>query len=159
MILRWMHASSDTSDMALQLYYDRTKQEWDAGGQSQYTERFDTLDADFQHNFRVGNRHGIIWGLGYRFISDEFEASQADPNRPVFLLDPQSRETHIVSAFLQDEISIIRDRVRLTLGSKFEHNDYTGFEAQPGVNPKILQFLKQLKQFPSHSKPHYSNSQ
>ncbi|MGA1791918.1 MAG: TonB-dependent receptor plug domain-containing protein [bacterium] len=143
MIARWMHAFSDTSDMALQLYYDRTKQERDEGGQSQYKERFDIYDFDFQHNFRLGRRQGIIWGLGYRFISDEFEASAADPNRWVFLLDPPRRETHLVSAFFQDEIDIISDRIRLTLGSKFEHNDYTGFEVQPGVrmlwNPSDIQ--------------------
>ena len=143
MIARWMHAFSDTSDMALQLYYDRTKQERDEGGQSQYKERFDTFDLDFQHNFRISGRQGIIWGLGYRFISDEFEASAADPNRWVFLIDPPRRETHLLSAFLHDEIDIIRERLRLTLGSKFEHNDYTGFEVQPGIrvlwNPSNIQ--------------------
>ncbi|MGA1795075.1 MAG: TonB-dependent receptor plug domain-containing protein [bacterium] len=132
-ILRWMHAISDESDMALQLYYDRTKQERNKGDQSQYKERFDTFDVDFQHNFRLGTRQGIIWGLGYRLISDRFEASEADPNRPVFLIDPQSRDTHIVSAFFQDEIALIRDRLLFTVGSKLEHNDYTGFEVQPGV--------------------------
>jgi iron complex outermembrane receptor protein len=32
---------------------------------------------------------------------------------------------------VQDEVELIKDRVRITLGSKFEHNDYTGFESQP----------------------------
>jgi iron complex outermembrane receptor protein len=54
MIVRWMHPFSDTSDMSLQLYYDRTKQERNEGDQSQYKERFDTFDVDFQHNFRLG---------------------------------------------------------------------------------------------------------
>lgn len=147
MIVRWMHLFSDTSDMSLQLYYDRTKQERIEGIRSQYKERFDTFDVDFQHNFRLGNHQEIIWGLGYRFISDQFEfirqefdPNNGDPNKPFFPhgsegppLDPESRETHIVSAFFQDEISIIRDRFRLTVGSKFEHNDYTGFEVQPSI--------------------------
>jgi iron complex outermembrane receptor protein len=34
---------------------------------------------------------------------------------------------------LQDEVTLVTDRLRLTLGSKFEHNDYTGFEIQPSV--------------------------
>jgi iron complex outermembrane receptor protein len=38
----------------------------------------------------------------------------------------------LLSAFLQDEIKVILDRVHLTLGAKIEHNDYTGFEFQPG---------------------------
>jgi iron complex outermembrane receptor protein len=34
---------------------------------------------------------------------------------------------------VQDEISIVPERLRLTLGSKFEHNDFTGFEIQPSA--------------------------
>jgi iron complex outermembrane receptor protein len=37
----------------------------------------------------------------------------------------------LFSAFLQDEITIVDNRWHFTLGSKIEHNDYTGFEAQP----------------------------
>ncbi|MGA1870699.1 MAG: TonB-dependent receptor plug domain-containing protein [bacterium] len=132
-ILRGTHEFSDLSEMSLQFYYDRTEQRRDEGNLSQYTERFDTFDIDFQHNFRVGRRQGIIWGLGYRFISDEFERTTDDPNRPVFLIDPASSKTHLVSAFFQDEITIIRNILRFTLGSKFEHNDYTGYEVQPCV--------------------------
>ena len=34
--------------------------------------------------------------------------------------------------FAQDEITLAPDRLHLTLGSKFEHNDFTGLEYQPG---------------------------
>ena len=37
------------------------------------------------------------------------------------------------SAFLQDDIALIHERLILTLGSKFEHNDYSGFEIQPNI--------------------------
>jgi iron complex outermembrane receptor protein len=37
-----------------------------------------------------------------------------------------------VSGFVQDEISLPHS-VRLTLGTKLEHNDFSGFEAQPSV--------------------------
>lgn len=37
------------------------------------------------------------------------------------------------SAFLQDEISVVDDKLNLTLGSRFEHNDSTGFEIQPNT--------------------------
>ena len=148
-IARWTHSISDTSDMSLQLYYDRTKQERDAGVLSQYKEQFDIFDVDFQHNFKLDNHQEIIWGLGYRSISDQFEfirqrfvpdPNMTDPNKTFFPpgskgppLYPESRVTNIISAFFQDEISIINDRFRLTLGSKFENNDYTGFEVQPGI--------------------------
>jgi iron complex outermembrane receptor protein len=38
-----------------------------------------------------------------------------------------------VSAFLQDELSLANNRLRIQFGSKLEHNDYTGVEIQPSV--------------------------
>lgn len=34
---------------------------------------------------------------------------------------------------MQDEIELVQERLRLTLGSKFERNDFTGFELQPSA--------------------------
>src|SRR5262249_8050684 len=42
------------------------------------------------------------------------------------------------SAFIQDEISLYGNDVKMTAGSKFEHNDFTGFEAQPSVRVSWL---------------------
>jgi iron complex outermembrane receptor protein len=47
------------------------------------------------------------------------------------MFEPTERTTVLYSAFIQDEITLIEDRLRLTLGSKIEHNDYTGWELQP----------------------------
>src|SRR5207249_7572921 len=44
---------------------------------------------------------------------------------------PADSVTRIFNTFVQDEITLVKDRLRLTLGSKFERNDYTGFEIQP----------------------------
>src|SRR5262249_50664556 len=32
-----------------------------------------------------------------------------------------------------DEVGLLNQRVRVTVGSKFEHNDYTGFEFEPNI--------------------------
>lgn len=67
----------------------------------------------------------MIWGLGYRRVEDRLAGSFS------ITFDPDRRTTNLFSAFIQDEIDLIDDRLRLTLGSKFEHNDFTGFEVQP----------------------------
>jgi len=41
------------------------------------------------------------------------------------------RHPQLFSAFVQDQITLVEDTLSLTLGSKFEHNDHTGFEVQP----------------------------
>jgi iron complex outermembrane receptor protein len=43
---------------------------------------------------------------------------------------PSSSRDTLVSGFVQDQISV-GDAVHVTLGSKLEHNDFSGFEVQP----------------------------
>jgi iron complex outermembrane receptor protein len=80
----------------------------------------DTVDLDFQHRFALALRHEIIWGLNYRYTSNRNES------KGIFALDPSSSQDKLVSAFVQDQISIL-DTLRLTVGTKFEHNDFSGF--------------------------------
>ena len=123
-LARWQHTLSATSDMALQFYYSRTERTT-----SSLDECRDTLDLDFQHRFALGERHSILWGLGFRRTSDHFD--NLAPLGLSFL--PDERDDNLFSAFVQDEIALVRDRLVLTVGSKFEHNDYTGFEVQPSA--------------------------
>ncbi|MDH4188363.1 MAG: TonB-dependent receptor, partial [Nitrospira sp.] len=89
--------------------------------------RISTYDVDFQHRLTLPFGHDVIYGLGYRLMSDRFRTS------PAFTLADTSRDISLYSAFLQDEISLVPERLSLTVGSKFLHNDYTGFEVQPSA--------------------------
>ncbi|ETX02798.1 MAG: TonB-denpendent receptor [Candidatus Entotheonella factor] len=120
---RWQHRFTDLGNLTLQAYYDRTSR--DESGVMQETR--DTFDLDMQHQFLWGNRQDIIWGLGYRFTDDTFNRSN------LIRVQPRSRSLHLFSAFVQDDITLIEDRLKLIVGSKFEHNDHTGFEVQPTV--------------------------
>ncbi|MBI5186694.1 MAG: TonB-dependent receptor plug domain-containing protein [Nitrospinae bacterium] len=120
-LARWKRSFSSSSDMEIQLYYDNNEYGEEDVGRSD----LDIFDLDFQHRFMLGERHQVIWGLGYRYIHGKFDSSFA------VSFDPENRADHLFTAFLQDEIAIIHDRLHLIVGSKFEHNDYTGSEAQP----------------------------
>jgi iron complex outermembrane recepter protein len=119
---RWSRRFSPGSDLTLQAYVDyavRTQT-------SQFGRIRDaTVDLDFQHHFGLGTRHDILWGLGYRRITDD--VSGAFP----VAFDPPSRDVNLVTGFVQDEVSVIRNRLAVNVGAKFEHNSYTGFELQP----------------------------
>ena len=117
---RWMHRFSSTSETVLQLYYDRLERTSEILDVYQ-----NTFDIDFQHRFQLGTRNQMMWGFGYRFVRDDFNNSFSTS------IIPDSRDLDLVSAFVQDEIQLIPDRLGLILGSKFEHNDFTGFEVQP----------------------------
>ncbi|PKD40416.1 TonB-dependent receptor [Methylomonas sp. Kb3] len=117
---RWQHTFSTQSDMSLQLFYDyyRRNEEWMSEGR-------DTFDLDFQHRFGLFDSHELIWGLGYQLTSDRLESST------IFSMSPAHRKNQLFSAFVQDEMELIDQTLWLTLGNKFEHNDFTGFEGQP----------------------------
>ena len=121
LLLRWSRTPDETGGLALQLYYDHVGRNG-----AVLDEARDTIDVDFQHRFHWQQAHNVIWGLDYRFIRDDSDSN------PSFSLAPSSRSSHLFSTFIQDEISL-SDDLRLTLGSKFDHNDYSGFEYQPNV--------------------------
>ncbi|MFZ0131846.1 MAG: TonB-dependent receptor [Desulfobacterales bacterium] len=119
---RWQHALSKDSETSLQFYVDHAEKDYDpASG------KVSTADLDFQHNLTLAQIHDIVWGLQYRFISDEFR------NSPNFTMDPQDLNQSLWSAFVQDQIHLAPDLLTLTLGSKFEHNEFTGLEIQPSL--------------------------
>lgn len=117
---RYKHVLSSTSEYALQFYYDHTERD-----EVTKSQKLDMLDIDFQHNFQLTPQQNIIWGAAYRANLDSFGSTQ------YFRLIPDKRNTQLFSAFVQDEIMLIDDELWLTIGSKFEHNDYSGFEGQP----------------------------
>jgi iron complex outermembrane recepter protein len=119
---RWSHIFSPDSELTLQSYYDRTVRET-----AILDENRDTAEIDLQQRFLLGHYQQIVAGLGYRITRDEIR------NTLNVTLTPASRTLSLFSAFIQDEISVVPDRFRLTLGSKFEHNDFTGFEIQPSA--------------------------
>lgn len=119
---RWRHVASPDSETALQLIYDRTRRK-----DSVHREIRTTWDVDFQHRFALGARQEIVCGVGYRTTADEIKGSFA------VRFSPDRRRDQLFSGFLQDDLILLPRRLRLTLGSKFEHNDYTGFEIQPNI--------------------------
>ena len=123
LITRWKHRFSDTSDMALQLFFNRDHRE------SRILQELlvDTYDVDFQHRFQLGHRHEFLWGLGHRFINDSFENSIG------ISYFPDSNLNYISNAFIQDKIALIENELYLTIGSKFSVNNFTGFEFQPNA--------------------------
>jgi iron complex outermembrane recepter protein len=118
---RWNRTLSNGSDLSLQVYYDRYKRH-DEG----VTETLNTVDFDFHHHLALGSRHDVVWGAGYRVTSDDHIPGYGKTYVPLSLTN------NLFSAFVQDEMTI-SDSLRFTLGSKIEHNAYTGFEYEPSA--------------------------
>jgi iron complex outermembrane recepter protein len=118
---RWKRVLSPGSDFQVQAYFDRTNH-----FEPEFGETRDTFDIDFLDHLTLPWQQNFLWGLGAR----------SSPSNLVQLVPtinflPQRQTDEIYSGFAQDEISFFNRSLALTLGSKLEHNNYTGFEVQP----------------------------
>jgi iron complex outermembrane receptor protein len=119
---RWEFTQSPTSQFALQTYYQREKRD-----EILAIQKLDTVDVDYQHNLSWGAHQDLVWGLSYRYTWDDFDDTTFSR------FSPNSRDTHLFSGFFQNTSRLLGDRVAITVGSKLEHNDYTGWEVQPSL--------------------------
>lgn len=115
----WRHTASSRSDFTL------------TGSLEKY-ERGDLLNdhrktesLDFKDHHTLGERNELVWGATYRHTRGESVGGTW-----MSLIPPHQSE-NIFSVFVQDEIAVIRDKLYLTLGSKFENNTYSGFAVMP----------------------------
>jgi iron complex outermembrane recepter protein len=120
---RWTRALEGGAELRLQAYLDHTHQ----FVPGDFGEDLHTIDFDSQFSLPARGNHRLMTGVGYRFTRNEVDNL---PGGIAFL--PATLERQLFSAFIQDEISV-SERLRVTVGSKFEHNDYTGWELQPSV--------------------------
>jgi iron complex outermembrane receptor protein len=117
-LFRWS-GSTPARDFQIQTYFDRTRRD-----EIPVSETRHTFDIDVQRTERRFARQAISWGAGYRVTSDVLRTV------PPTVFTPEDRTDQVFSAFVHDEIALA-STLRVSAGSKFEHNDYSGFEVQP----------------------------
>jgi len=117
---QWQHKFSETSDLNLEVYWDNTFQRGPQG-----IETRNTFNFDFVHRFALNKWNEITWGAGALVSPSRFVSTE-----PAHSFIPESLTSSIYSGFIQDEIRITK-QVHLTLGSKFEDDNYTGLEIEP----------------------------
>lgn len=123
-LARWTRAASDELDLTLQTYATYIVREELGFFSFDYT----ILDLDIGANWRPNDTHDISLGVGARGTWDNIDTTGISAS---FI--NRSNEDLWISAYLQDDISLIADTLRLTLGAKFEKNNFTGVEFQPGA--------------------------
>ncbi|MFT5090257.1 MAG: iron complex outermembrane receptor protein [Candidatus Latescibacterota bacterium] len=120
---RWQRQVSDRSDFNLFSYYEHFERRGPPYGES-----YSIWNSEFQHRISLGNRHELLWGLGYRLTEVE-RTSETFAAR----VTPRKRLLSLSEGFAQDDISLVANRLRLILGAKLEHHEFTGWELQPNA--------------------------
>lgn len=124
----WDKTLSKKSSFTLQTYFD-----YDSFDTYVLARRAKTIDVDFQYFYDFTRHHQLAAGLGYRMIDDQISEKPNTLGTIPLDYTPNHRNDQIMSAFLQDKFGLIDDVLYLTLGSKFELNDYTKSEYQPSA--------------------------
>lgn len=118
---QWKRVFSEGNDVQLEAYFDRTNRQ-----EADFSDIRNTFDVDFMDRFRLPARQQISWGLGAR-------SSRGD-DRVVtsgLAFVPYNRTDLLFTAFLQDEIALIQNKLSLSLGTKALKTNYTGVQFEP----------------------------
>ncbi|HNJ36817.1 MAG TPA: TonB-dependent receptor [Nitrosomonas sp.] len=129
-LMRWQRTTGERSNTALQVYYDRTSR-----NELSFRETRQTVDIDFQHRFPlqipyIPFQPDLIWGGGYRWTTDHLGI-----NLPISF-DPAKRNLQTGNVFMQTDIPLFEDRLKLTTGIKFLDNTYAHSNFLP--NARLL---------------------
>jgi iron complex outermembrane receptor protein len=117
----WNHTYSERSASTLQASFSR----YGRGGLA--VQRNNAFDLYYQQHLAVGRRQDIVAGIGYHYSRDDIQGNFS------VTFAPASRSLQVFNAFVQDEIALVPERLYLTVGTKLEHDAYTGFEAMPSA--------------------------
>ena len=122
LVTRWTRTLDDRSGFSVQLDGDQVRRNLlgldGAVGQ---------FNLDFSDHFDLGRRNAIIWGANYNHAW----VTTSGTNHVSF--SPAVRQDDLFGVYVEDDIAAIPDRLSISVGSKFEHNDQSGFEFEPSV--------------------------
>ncbi|TRW94898.1 TonB-dependent receptor [Candidatus Methylobacter oryzae] len=121
LLSRWDKTLSADSSFSLQAYYDYQQHEF------YLPSTFHQFDLDSQYRLKLFDRHDLILGGGYRFIQDQFN------NNAIFQFSPGSLDYKLYNGFIQDEITLVPEKLKFILGTKLEHNDFSGLQFLPNT--------------------------
>lgn len=117
---RWQHRIDAERNFALRIYYDKTHRD-----DPSYRDDLDTVDLDFQYQWNWAGQEWL-WGANYHLTDNR------DEGKGIFNVNPDSARDELFGFFIQDQIAL-RDNMQLTLGTKYENNDFSGDEWQPSA--------------------------
>jgi iron complex outermembrane receptor protein len=121
----WDHKISKDSSLEFQTFFDHHNR-----NNILADEESNTADLEIEYNVKANEDHLITAGLGYRHVDDSVDPTLSFAGLE---FDPRSMQSDIFNTFIQDEITLIPEKLKFSLGTKLEHNDYSGLEVQPGV--------------------------
>jgi iron complex outermembrane recepter protein len=120
---RWVQQRADGGSTTAQVTLDATDRDAHLWG-----EKRRTYSLDLQHDRRI-DRHNVVSGLTYRH--NDYKIT---PGTTTTLVN-NTIDDSLISAFIQDEITLLPNTLRVVLGTKLEHNTLS--DAKLDVMPTL----------------------
>ena len=118
---RWARTRTSLGDFSVQSFVDYLER-----GELGTSVTSVISGMEFQHSLPKFGRHEVIWGANLQVTADRAEGGNVNIG--------QGFQTNtLFGLFVQDEIDLIENELSLTLGTKIEHNSFSGFEVQPSA--------------------------
>ena len=119
----WRRTLGEGKDIQIQAYYDKANRH-----EPNFADLRDTFDVDLLHRFRLPGRQQVTLGLGARFsIGDDRQVVSG------LTFQPNRRTDRLLSAFIQDEITLVPNRFSLSVGTKFLETNFSGLQLEPSA--------------------------
>jgi len=120
---RWTRAQGERKDILIQAYYDRNVRH-----EPNFGEVRSSFDIDYLQRFRLPGRQQISLGLGMRLApATDIEVFSG------LTFQPNQRTDQLYTAFFQDEIALVNNRLSLTLGSKLVKTNFSPVQLEPSA--------------------------
>jgi iron complex outermembrane receptor protein len=130
LIGRWTRAfTGDSNDLQIQAYYDATNRREPNFGDIRKTFDFDYIQrTPLDHRNESTHRNELSWGIGIRAShGDELQTTTG------LFFTPSSLTDTLYTQFVEDDVSLVPNRLVLQGGTKLINTNYTGLEAEPSV--------------------------
>jgi iron complex outermembrane receptor protein len=119
-LFNWTRVQGEGKDIQLAAYYAH-----DTRNELNFGDIRNTADVDFQDRFRLP-RQEVSWGLTARLShGSEVEVYSG------LTFTPSHRTDELYQGFVQDEITLVPERLSLVAGTKLLKTNYTGVLAEP----------------------------
>jgi iron complex outermembrane receptor protein len=122
LLARWTHTRASGAALQVQSFVDFAHRREPVGDYSRHAFDFDT-----QYHMALGRHQDLVFGGSYRFVGEALVGQNG------FSLIPPDDDDALWTAFVQDEIAVLDDRLAVTLGAQVHHDTDSGTGAQPTV--------------------------
>jgi iron complex outermembrane receptor protein len=119
----WRHALASDSYWSLRAYYEDESRD-----ELSLDDRRHSYGIEFDHRFTLWDgRHDILWGICGHLVRDTLHDTE------IIQFSSEHDTIQGFCVFAQDEITLVPERLHLTVGSRFELTDRNGWAPQPSA--------------------------